>query len=781
MRLKKLTVENYGPYKSKQTICFPEHGKIAVVGENGAGKSFLFDAIPLALFGTATNRPKGIYELFNDSQRRPVKKGLLEIVFEIDNKEVVIKRLIDSINRKQVATLHVDGVSMTEGKVSELLQEVSKLGLNENVFLTSAYASQNGSGHLIGLSDIERRGVFECILQLDAYNKEHLIVKEALRSYEVRERSIREEMDKIEIGLHSIDDLKETLSQVVQNKDKLSVELNNTQNSIRKLQAIEIKAQANKNELDRLSTSLDEAYSKIEQLKSKKVDNTKRIENNKVLLKDKDKIEQAVKDVDIVKSDIEKLLQDIEDKRVLVNKEERLRDSQLQKAVDEAQEKYYSHNNTLNAVRNSLSKLERDKSECLNSLKAIDNEIVKTTEIKSIKKEVPCLSTDTFVNTCPLLKKANNAEMDEKNLKQNKTSMEIKIKAKDVLIQELKEEVSKQERLMLEAQNNLNSMKKQFNETRLEHPERSKLVELDEILSSKKASLISLEKTARFFSNLQVAKERIKDNHESLENIEKELTTLNKMVDSIISKIADASELESSRISIENQLPSLINNQKKLIENISNLAKKTGELEATIKVTEESQTKLKTFEKELKEIITISSKLKVIEEGLGPKGAPALKVDAAGPEITTLINDLLLACYGNRFSCRLDTQKENKSNDRLKEVLQLVVIDNESGDEAPVENLSGGEQAIVKEAISLGLAVFARRHCGVDIRCLIRDETTAPLSDDNGERYIQMLDRALAVGGFDQVLYVSHKPSLQAMADHCITVDNGVMKFNEAA
>ena len=58
----------------------------------------------------------------------------------------------------------------------------------------------------------------------------------------------------------------------------------------------------------------------------------------------------------------------------------------------------------------------------------------------------------------------------------------------------------------------------------------------------------------------------------------------------------------------------------------------------------------------------------------------------------------------------------------------------------------------------------------------MRDESGAALDPENGRAYIAMLRRAAQQIGADKVLYVSHTPELQELADSKIHVsENGLV------
>lgn len=164
------------------------------------------------------------------------------------------------------------------------------------------------------------------------------------------------------------------------------------------------------------------------------------------------------------------------------------------------------------------------------------------------------------------------------------------------------------------------------------------------------------------------------------------------------------------------------------------------------------------------------SEWQMLETALGRDGAQALEIDAAGPEVSRLTNELLAACYSTRFSLTLETLREKKSGG-FSEVLDVRVFD--GGQERPVEGLSGGEKVVVAEALGLAIAILNARKSGVQWRTLFRDETAGALDPDNAQAYVTMLRRAMALGGFEQVLFVSHSPDVWQRADARLVVEGG--------
>lgn len=162
----------------------------------------------------------------------------------------------------------------------------------------------------------------------------------------------------------------------------------------------------------------------------------------------------------------------------------------------------------------------------------------------------------------------------------------------------------------------------------------------------------------------------------------------------------------------------------------------------------------------------------LLERTLGRNGVQALEIDAAGPEVSRLTNDLLLGCHSGRFSIAFETLREKSSAPgQFSEVFDVRVYDH--GAERAVEALSGGEKVVVGEAVGLAISIFNARKNGVRWRTLFRDETAGALHPEDAHAYVDMLRRALNVGGFDQVLFVSHSPEVWQRADARLLVEGG--------
>jgi DNA repair exonuclease SbcCD ATPase subunit len=152
---------------------------------------------------------------------------------------------------------------------------------------------------------------------------------------------------------------------------------------------------------------------------------------------------------------------------------------------------------------------------------------------------------------------------------------------------------------------------------------------------------------------------------------------------------------------------------------------------------------------------------------LGRDGIQSALVDAAGPELTALCNDLL-RCHGTRYTVTVETKRAKADGKGETDECRVMVIDTVAGTEKEASEHSGGEQTLLGEAISLAITMLACKRAGVNDCTLVRDESSAALDPDNARAYVAMLRRAAAVVGARHVLIVSHDPLVQELCDHRI-------------
>ena len=151
-------------------------------------------------------------------------------------------------------------------------------------------------------------------------------------------------------------------------------------------------------------------------------------------------------------------------------------------------------------------------------------------------------------------------------------------------------------------------------------------------------------------------------------------------------------------------------------------------------------------------------------------GLIALAIDDAGPTLSGLANDLLLACYGPRFTVSIQTLVETGKGEQ-KEGFDILVHDGESGESKSVGLMSGGERVWINECLIRAVALYLAQHTGRRYGALFSDEADGPLDPERKRMFMSMKREVLRLGGYQREFFVSQTPELTAMADAMIDLE----------
>ncbi len=151
-------------------------------------------------------------------------------------------------------------------------------------------------------------------------------------------------------------------------------------------------------------------------------------------------------------------------------------------------------------------------------------------------------------------------------------------------------------------------------------------------------------------------------------------------------------------------------------------------------------------------------------------GLIALAIDDAGPTLSALANDLLLACYGSRFTVAIHTLRETSKGDQ-REGFDIVVHDGVTAEAKSVGLMSGGEKTWVEACLTRAIALYLAMHTGRRYTTLFTDEADGALDIERKRMFMAMKREVLRLGGYEREYFVSQTPELTAMADAVIDLD----------
>jgi exonuclease SbcC len=158
----------------------------------------------------------------------------------------------------------------------------------------------------------------------------------------------------------------------------------------------------------------------------------------------------------------------------------------------------------------------------------------------------------------------------------------------------------------------------------------------------------------------------------------------------------------------------------------------------------------------------------------GPDEIQLCEIQAAGPQVSILVNSLLEGCFDNKFEIRFRTERPKADGRGMVDDFDVEVRNKNLDRTCLVDELSGGQFVLVNEAVNLGIAIYNMRQGeGIRYETLFRDETVGALDAANGKEYVRMLRRAMDLGGFHQVIFICHTPLVWELADRILSVGDG--------
>jgi DNA repair protein SbcC/Rad50 len=155
----------------------------------------------------------------------------------------------------------------------------------------------------------------------------------------------------------------------------------------------------------------------------------------------------------------------------------------------------------------------------------------------------------------------------------------------------------------------------------------------------------------------------------------------------------------------------------------------------------------------------------------GPDEIQLCEIQAAGPEVSGLVNALLEGCFDNKFEIRFRTQRPKADGRGMVDDFDIEVRNKHLDRTCLVDELSGGQFVLVNEAVNLGIAIYNMQQGeGIRYETLFRDETVGALDATNAKEYVRMLRRAMDLGGFHQVIFICHTPLVWELADSILEI-----------
>lgn len=799
MRISKLSLRGITRFTDTVSIDFSAlpAGLVALVGANGEGKTTIMEAVPGALFRMLPSRDGALPHHVQG------RDAFIELEYSMGGADYRSLVKVDGQTGSQEAHLFAGSVPMVSGKVKEYDAAIAERIGTPELFLASVFQSQTRKGNFLDLGKADRKALMIRMLGLEQLQVISDKAGERAKAVEQEIAIARARLQDLDAQLGGLDDLRQNLGVDEAKVAEAQKAVEAARAELQRLVEEEATLKAHASRAEDLRRSLQELRREIVALGEKRGDLANRLANNQALVTQADIIRGAVETLAALEKDMvakRKAIADAERRREALLEEQQKaqglhmqaadmerRIAELQAAAGTEKAKALQDLDAkIREVEKGLAK-ERQVATTL-TLKADGHarEAASLRERSKVLDEIPC---GNDFPTCPLIAQAISARDKVASTEEAEREADEKARAAQAHVKELEEKVEAltQERKALveapvEEPAEVAELRAQVEQLRAkaQSPEtasalmtiKSTIAELQAGAQGIEERIASTRKTADLLPRLEAAETRIAELTGEITKVDEDAANKAARVKDLEAELATVpgqqqlSAAATARANAEQAL-------KSQEEAVGMLLGRVAAGKARIADLEKLQPERDDLADRLEDLFTHLADWKHLQRAFGKDGIQALEIDAAGPEVSALINDLLLSCFGPRFTVSFETTATKADGKGEKEVFDIRIIDNERGREGRIETLSGGEKVILNEAISLALAIYNARKSGQRFETLFRDETAGALDPQNAERYLQMLRRALELGGFHQLIFIAHSQDLWEAADARVFVKGG--------
>jgi exonuclease SbcC len=734
---------------------------IAVAGANGAGKSTMLEALPGVLYRTTPSRG-AIAGMAN------AKDSFIEAVVETDQ-VYTIRLLVDGVARNKPSEGYITdsaGAPLVSGKVRDMDAAVARLFPSPEVFFASAFAAQNHEGRFLDLPAVARKALFAKLLGL---GRLELLAERASAKVAAVEKEIAAltaSADELRAKAGDVDRLRAELTAAEAGRSEALARRAQAETGAAAAQA---QLQVWQDRRAELQAATAEVRREVESAAARLADSQKALDTE----------QQWLANLSAKRAQIEERIAQRANLRgiadSLVECEAKLADAERE--IEGAREAEAAHLRAMSAWQDAKSTTERrlrdaentwrmERTEASSAVREQQREVERLAMDAAALSGIPCNGEGAYAD-CRLIASAAKARA---SLPAAQAKLEDLQRRVGALSTEPPGVVGARSALEqvgpapskpggAEALRTSTEISRLREAVRRAHDARGKLGALDELAAQGEQIDAEADALRGTITEAAEALTAIADDLRAAKVRHADATLAEGQHAATMPTVPDPKELERLRA-----------------EEVR-LAMAAARAEQALASAGEAAARVEEVERQAGAATADLDDWKHLAQALGRNGIQALEIDASGPEVSELTNKLLHACYGPRFSVSLETTALKADGKSTKEVFDLRVIDTERGVDGSADQLSGGEKVLVSEALALAIAIFNCRRSAQPLLTLFRDECAGALSTANAVRYVEMLRRAVELGGFHRVYFIAHQPQLWSLADACLVFEDGRVRI----
>ncbi len=754
--------------------CFSP-GLICIVGPNGSGKTTLMDNLHPFLELPSRTGSLANHFFLRDSMR--------EFVFALGGRTYRSCVLIDAQTRKTEAYLYQGDTVMNDGRISSYNAKVEQLVGSSALFFKSIFAAQGASG-ITRMTSAERKELFFELLDLQIYEayvqyaggKIAEMEKEYAASRAVAERG-RKELDErahVESELAFSKKEMENLTSLLAMKTVAVKEIEARVRGIqRELEEQNRRRQEHaqlKTEIAALEKKLDQASahhaSEIKELTDKQTEGQREITRLRGILGRSVEIRSHVEHLCKLRLRQDELAQ-MEKEFIAWQQRESERKLKIQQQL-------HQRTMELGGLKQEeaklLSEAQRLRSAAERETALVSRRLADVRAVAAPVNAVPCREREGLFTACTLLLNARKALDDIPALEEKLRSLESQEYYESIGGGEVNAKLSalrETQRRLTESVTVDESLTKQGTslppvgyDTTIHQEVRDRIKKLE------------ADHWEQLAVELQVAGSVLKEKENqqqslSAQRIERE-TRGNILLGEIKAQIAEkrdrCREAEDSRDyarlaeQCSRELKEAERSLVELRKQELGLHACIASAEATLQRLEKLQEEVSGNEANIRTLMKSLEEWKFFQRACSKEGIPALELDAAGPAVSRIANDLLASSFGVRFQIAFETTRLSKDGKKQLETFDIRIM-GEAG-EKHIEDLSGGEQVWIERAISEAIAIYLSRKSGKEYLTTFQDESDGALDPENKQNYLRMLQESFRLGRRAFTFVITQSPEI---------------------
>ena len=290
---RKLTIQGFLSYSQKSEIDFSGLDVACISGQNGAGKSSIFDAMTWALFGKARKNDDALINNKSETARVVFEFGYENEVYRIDR----------SKTRDQTAVLEFQILSgekwkpLTEATMRATEDHIqSVLRLDYDTFINSAFFLQGKADMFAQQTPAKRKELLSSILGLEAWEEYRVILSAKRRAQEDELKAGQTMIAEIDRTLEKESEI-ETSLELTESNLKSSLELKKTkEENLATLKANAELAKSANEKIVQLNELIAQKQTRLEGITRTLEIRKTELSNGELLLSRADEIKQAYQD-----------------------------------------------------------------------------------------------------------------------------------------------------------------------------------------------------------------------------------------------------------------------------------------------------------------------------------------------------------------------------------------------------------------------------------------------------------------------------------------------------